>query len=66
MLVGRDEKPGTMHNNVAGEGTKKRLVFGRLLSLSVTYFEGSAIAAMGGRREYTARSLHLLLDLAVC
>ena len=40
-------KTGTMHNNAAGEATKKRLVFGRLLSLSATYVQGSAIDAAG-------------------
>ena len=33
-----------MHDNAAGEATKKRPVFGRLLSLSATYVQGSAIA----------------------
>ena len=40
-----------MHNNVAGEATKKGLVFDRLLSLSETYFQGSAMAAMGEWRD---------------
>ena len=43
--------PGTMHDDAAGEATKKRMVFGRLLSLSATYFQGWAMAAMGEWRD---------------
>ena len=32
--------------NAAGEAKKKRPIFGRLLFLSVTCFQGSAMAAM--------------------
>ena len=38
---------GTMHDNSDGEAMKKRLVFGRLLSLSASYCQGSGIAATG-------------------
>ena len=41
--------PGTMHDNAAGEAMKKRPIFGtRLLSLSATNFQGSAMVAAGG------------------
>ena len=42
---------GTMHDNAAREATKKRPVFGRLLSLSATYVQGSAMAATGEWRD---------------
>ena len=42
-----DNRPGTMHDNAAGEATKKRLLFGRLLSMSAANFQGSAMAATG-------------------
>ena len=38
--------------NAAGEATKKRLVFGKLLCLcTTTYLHGSAVAAMGEWRD---------------
>ena len=37
--------PITMHSNSA-EAMKKRLVSGRLLSLSATYFQGSAMVQL--------------------
>ena len=40
-----------MHDNAAGEATKKRPMFGRLLSLSATYVQGSAMAAVGEWRD---------------
>ena len=40
-----------MHDNAAGEVTKKLPVFERLLSLSATYFQGSAMAAAGEWRD---------------
>ena len=45
-----------MINNAAGEATKKRPVFGRLLSLSATYFQGSAMAAAGEWRDEVGSS----------
>ena len=36
-----------MYSNTPGKAMKKRLVFGRLMSLSAKYFQGSAIAATG-------------------
>ena len=36
---------------LAGEATKKRPVFGRLLSPSATYFQGSGMAAVGEWRD---------------
>ena len=35
-----NNRPGTVHDNAAGEATKKRPVFDRLLSLSAAYFQG--------------------------
>ena len=43
--------PITMHNNAAGEAIQMRLVFGGLLLLSATYFQGSAMAGMGKWRD---------------
>ena len=40
----------------AGEARKKRPVFERLLSLSATYFQGCAMAAMGEWRDDVGRS----------
>ena len=48
--------PGTMHDNAAEEAAKKWLVFERLLSLSATYFQGWAMAAMGEWRDDVGRS----------
>ena len=41
----------TMHGDTAGEATKKRPVFGRLLSLFATYVQGSAMDAAGEWRD---------------
>ena len=40
-----------MRNNDAGENTKKQLAFVDGLSLSATYFQGSAMAGTGERRD---------------
>ena len=46
VTTGRE--PASRENdNAAGEAMKKRPVFGRLLSLSATYVQGSAMAAAG-------------------
>ena len=37
--------------NAAGEATKKRPMFGRLLSLSATYVQGSVMAPAGEWRD---------------
>ena len=49
--------PGIMHDNAAGKATKKRPVFGRLLSLSATYVQGSAMAAASEWRDEVGCSL---------
>ena len=41
----------TVHNNAAGEATNKRPDFGRLLSLSAIYVQGSAMAVAGEWRD---------------
>ena len=38
-------------DNAAGEARKKRLVFDRLLSVFAIYFQGSAMAAKGERKD---------------
>ena len=43
--------PGTMHDNAAGEATKKQPASGRLLFVSATYFQGLAMAAAGEWRD---------------
>ena len=40
-----------MNDNDAGEAMKKRPVFGRLLSLSATFIQGSAMVATGEWRD---------------
>ena len=52
-----------MHGNAAGEATKKRPVFGRLLSLSTTYVQGSAMAAAGEWREEVGCSKLTIISL---
>ena len=52
-----------MHDNAAGEATKKRPVFGRLLSLSATYVQGSAMAAAGEWRDEVGCSKLLSVSL---
>ena len=37
----------TARNRAAGEAMKKQQGFGRVMSLSAVYFQGSAMAAMG-------------------
>ena len=46
----------TVQDNAAGEATRKLPVFGRLLSLSATYVQGSAMAAAGEWRDEVGSS----------
>ena len=46
------------HPKATVEATKKRLVFGRLMSLSATTFQGSAMAATGEWRDNSCSHVH--------
>ena len=45
-------------DDATGEATKKRLVFGKSLSLSATTFQGSAMAATGEQRDKLCSHAH--------
>ena len=55
-----------MHSNAPGEATKKRHVFGRLMSLSATYFQESAMAVTGEWRDLGLCCLKVIRITRLC